>query len=200
MLGARRSYRAGPKLFEGRGRVGAARLKINREKTFQRELFTGHDSGASDVPLQPARPPAAECVALPPLFFLKNSIPRTSPAVHRRWNLIFIITLRSRLCNLQELLQIPAVAVLFFFFFSLAEAHASRGEGEITFAPRLARTGVAIWQSHQEHFTCLTFTCLHVVNKTSLLSVDEPPRASTGRRRERRRGGAGRTEVEKSES
>lgn len=31
----------------------AARLKIKEEKTFQRELFTGHDSGASDVPLQP---------------------------------------------------------------------------------------------------------------------------------------------------
>lgn len=31
----------------------AARQKIKEEKTFQRELFTGHDSGASDVPLQP---------------------------------------------------------------------------------------------------------------------------------------------------
>lgn len=31
----------------------AARLKIKEEKTFQCELFIGHDSGASDVPLQP---------------------------------------------------------------------------------------------------------------------------------------------------
>lgn len=34
-------------------RKRAARMKIKEEKTFQRELFTGHDSGASDVPLQP---------------------------------------------------------------------------------------------------------------------------------------------------
>ena len=39
-----------PKLFEGEK---AARLTIKEEKTFQRELFTGHDSGASDVPLRP---------------------------------------------------------------------------------------------------------------------------------------------------
>lgn len=31
----------------------AARKKIKEEKTFQCELFTVHDSGASDVPLQP---------------------------------------------------------------------------------------------------------------------------------------------------
>lgn len=31
----------------------AARLKIKEEKTFQRELYTVHDSRASAVPLQP---------------------------------------------------------------------------------------------------------------------------------------------------
>lgn len=101
--------------------MGAARLKINQEKTFQRELFAGHDSGASDVPLRPARPPAAECVALPPLFFLKkNSIPRTSLAVRRCWNLIFIITLRCRyslvFVTSKSCSKSPPLAFSFFFF------------------------------------------------------------------------------------
>lgn len=69
MLSARYSHGRGPKLFEGE--KGAARLKIKQEKTFQRELFTGHDSGgASDVPLQPG--PRVQN-ALPSLFFF---IPR----------------------------------------------------------------------------------------------------------------------------
>lgn len=42
----------------------AARLKIKEEKTFQRELFTGHDSRASDVPLQPG-----SCLQNTPCFF-----------------------------------------------------------------------------------------------------------------------------------
>ena len=40
---------------------------------------------------------------------------------------------------------------------------------EMTFAPRRSLAGTAraaIWQSHQEHFTRLTFTCLHAVNIT----------------------------------
>lgn len=101
------------------------------------------------------------------------------------------MSLQPRLCNLQELLQIPAVAILFFFFLFPCGGVYKPRRGEITFAPRLARTaaGVAIWQSHQEHFTCLTFTCLHAVNKTSLLSVDEPPRAPPGDTGRGERGG-----------
>ncbi|KAF3843495.1 hypothetical protein F7725_002344, partial [Dissostichus mawsoni] len=43
---------------------------------------------------------------------------------------------------------------------------------EMTFAPRRSLAGkarAAIWQSHQEHFTRLTFTCLHAVNITPWL-------------------------------
>lgn len=46
----------------------AARLKIKEEKTFQRELFTGHDLRASDVPLQPGS--QLQNVSLPVLSFL----------------------------------------------------------------------------------------------------------------------------------
>lgn len=41
---------------------------------------------------------------------------------------------------------------------------------EMTFTPRLAAmASAAIWQSHQENFTCMTFTCLHAVNTAFLL-------------------------------
>lgn len=46
---------------------------------------------------------------------------------------------------------------------------------EMTFTPRLAVTAsAAIWQSHQENFTCLTFTCLHAVNTAFLLLWTSP--------------------------
>lgn len=46
---------------------------------------------------------------------------------------------------------------------------------EMTFTPRLGATAsAAIWQSHQERFTCLTFTCLHAVNTTFLLLWTSP--------------------------
>lgn len=51
----------------------AARLKIKEEKTFQRELFTGHDSGASDVPLQPGS--QFENASPSPFFFLTSAMP-----------------------------------------------------------------------------------------------------------------------------
>lgn len=140
-------------------------------------------------------------------FFFKIPFPELLLAVHRCWIrwpiLIFIITLRCRyslvFVTSKSCSKFPPLPFLFIFFLPLRRRIQAAERGEITFAPRLARTaaGVAIWQSHQEHFTCLTFTCLHAVNKTSLFSVDEPPRASTGRHRQR---GAGRTEVEKSES
>lgn len=42
----------------------AARQKIKEEKTFQRELFTRHDSGAPAVPLRPVSPLQNESVSL----------------------------------------------------------------------------------------------------------------------------------------
>lgn len=57
-------------------RKTAARLKIKEEKTFQRELFTGHDSGASEVPLQPGSRLHNE-VLFPP--------PASHKGLHARW-------------------------------------------------------------------------------------------------------------------
>lgn len=46
---------------------------------------------------------------------------------------------------------------------------------EMTFTPRLAVTvSAAIWQSHQENFTCVTFACLHAVNTAFLLLWTSP--------------------------
>lgn len=78
----------------------AARLKIKQEKTFQRELFTGHDSGGGGGLRRPftAWPPGSECVALPVLFFIPRITERSNSAapfdpVART---CFIITLRCQ--------------------------------------------------------------------------------------------------------
>lgn len=52
----------------------AARLKIKEEKTFQRELFTGHDSGASDVPLQPGSQLQHKSPSLPFFFVSEETV------------------------------------------------------------------------------------------------------------------------------
>lgn len=58
---------------------------------------------------------------------------------------------------------------------------------EMTFTPHLGATAsTAIWQSHQERFTCLTFTCLHAVNTTFLLLWTSPSLSDV---RRGRRGG-----------
>lgn len=97
----------------------AARLKIKEEKTFQRELFTGHDSGASDVPLQPGselQNASPSPFSLSFFFFLPHR--RTvyeRDAVRSRRRTCFIITpemsAQTALCHLPSSLSILAVAV-----------------------------------------------------------------------------------------
>lgn len=90
---------------------------------------------------------------------------------------------QTSLCHLPKLLWILIMAVS-------VEAYTSCRMVEMTFAPRRNLAGkarAAIWQSHQGHFTHLTFTCLHAVNITpGLCGWSLRTLTSRGRNRERR--------------
>lgn len=143
----------------------AARLKIKEEKTFQRELFTGHDSGASDVPLQPG-----SCLRNTPCSFL-SVLPCSLPARCRSIQSPYSFYCHSWDVSTDHSLSPPKVALDSHRGCVCGGVYKSRMV-EMTFAPRRSLAGTAraaIWQSHQEHFTRLTFTCLHAVNITPSL-------------------------------
>lgn len=110
----------------------------------------GHESG-------PLYGPVSDWAALPRTGLFRAS--QTSPTVFDPGLNNHLMPAQTSLCCLR----------------SVAPNASCGGVGEpltveMTFTPRLAVTAsAAIWQSHQENFTCLTFTCLHAVNTAFLL-------------------------------
>lgn len=122
--------------------------------------------GPSDVPLQPG-PPGSECVALPVLFFIPHITERSNSAAP--FDPVAVLVLLSLWDVSTDPSLSPPNVALNSHRGCLCRGVYEPRTVEMTFAPRLAATArAAIWQSHQEHFTCLTFTCLHAVNITSL--------------------------------
>lgn len=128
--------------------------------------------GASDVPLQPARLPANRTRVIP--------VPECS-----RPNAFFSITPRCR--HGFVFATLPRWKVVPKGVYERCGESGGGGGGGIALAP------LVVWRGRRcespfgkairrSTFTCLTFTCLHAVNKNPpCFSVDEPPR---GRRRQ----------------
>lgn len=91
-------------------RKRAARLKIKQEKTFQRELFTGHDSGASDVPLQPGSQLQNDSPSLF-LFFPPSLTSRNSLQVRCRSKPVALLLLSLLRCQ-HRLLFVTSLKLL----------------------------------------------------------------------------------------
>lgn len=133
----------------------AARLKIKEEKTFQRELFTGHDSRASDVPLQPGS--QLQNVSPSQFFFSPASQSSLCNTVRSCRLTYFIITpemsAQTTLCHLPKLLWILTVAFTVEAYTSpgwwkwhLLLAEVWRGRRELPFGKAI-RSTLRVWPS-----------------------------------------------------
>lgn len=183
-------------------RKRAARLKIKQEKTFQRELFTGHDSGASDVPLQPGsqlqndspslflffppllrRETVCKCDAvrnLSPCFYYHSWDVNTDYSLSPPWN-CSEFSLWLFLCRRT---QVQMVEMTFCFLQERGWQRRQEARGE---SCHLAKPSGALYASDLHMSTCSKYNLLAFVDEPWALRL---PEGETRRgERERDRGG-----------